>query len=480
MLYDLSGLTDAEQSIMETFSVFPYIPLSAETCNEWLLADAGVDADADIFIGLYEKGWLQFDIERESYALHPVFAQFIYGKCKPEQKKHQGLIKACQKTLEIPENGYALECQKYIPFAEGIIVKLNMRKMKRADFIFSLAYLFQYIGNYKQADQYYKEILKIHEDEYMFPYVEKYSWEERWRKGFSGDMWDEKHLKLAAVYNNLGGIYVKQRNYKEAEKVLEKGLIIRESILGENHSETASSYNVLGGLYMAQGEYKKAEKFFEKGLMVRKNILKENHPDIANSYNNLGAIYERQKQYEKAEEFYKKGLAIRKYILKENHPDIANSYNNLGGLFRKQGKLEKAEKFLGISLEIERSMLGERHINTINSQSNLLDVYVEQGRYEEAERLYKENIEFYKGVLGENHPDIATDYNNLAYTYEKQGNHKEALNYFLKAYKIYIAQLGANHNYTKTTYNNIKTIYIKLRKKIRFEIWLKEKMKESD
>ncbi len=123
MLYDLSKLTEVEQNILEAFSAFPYIPLAAETCNEWLLADAGVSEDDDILKGLYEKGWLQFDKEQESYALHPVFAKFIYAKCKPGAEKHPRLIEACQESLEIPASGSALECQKYIPFAESILKK---------------------------------------------------------------------------------------------------------------------------------------------------------------------------------------------------------------------------------------------------------------------------------------------------------------------------------------------------------------------
>ena len=63
-LYDLSVLTEAEQNILEAFSVFPYIPLAAETCNQWLLSDVGASEDDDIFKGLYRKGWLQFDIDK--------------------------------------------------------------------------------------------------------------------------------------------------------------------------------------------------------------------------------------------------------------------------------------------------------------------------------------------------------------------------------------------------------------------------------
>ena len=90
-----------------------------------MLADAGASEEDDILMGLYQKGWLQFDIVQRYYALHPVFAQFIYEKCKPKAENHLGLIEACQQYLEIPESGSALSCQKYIPFAEIISKKVN-------------------------------------------------------------------------------------------------------------------------------------------------------------------------------------------------------------------------------------------------------------------------------------------------------------------------------------------------------------------
>lgn len=109
-LYDLSELTGAEQNVLEAFSVLPYIPLPTELCNQWLLLDARVSEDDDILMGLYQKGWLQVDWEQESYAMHPVFAQFIYEKRKPNAEKHAGLIEACRDCMEIPDSGSALEC----------------------------------------------------------------------------------------------------------------------------------------------------------------------------------------------------------------------------------------------------------------------------------------------------------------------------------------------------------------------------------
>lgn len=59
-----------------------------------------VDAseDDDTLMGLHQKGWLHLYVEQNGYALHPVFAQFIYVKCKPTAEKHTGLIKYAKST----------------------------------------------------------------------------------------------------------------------------------------------------------------------------------------------------------------------------------------------------------------------------------------------------------------------------------------------------------------------------------------------
>lgn len=183
-LYNLSELMGAEQNILEAFSVFPYIPLAAETCNEWLLADAGANEEDDILMGLYQKGWLQYDVNQEGFALHPVFAQFIYEKCRPNKEKHNGLIEACYRFMEIPKSGFVLGYQKYISFAENIVKRIDMKNdMEQAGLICKLAYLLQYMTQCDKAEKLYKKVLNIFKK----------------RLG-------ENHPDTADIYNNLGYI----------------------------------------------------------------------------------------------------------------------------------------------------------------------------------------------------------------------------------------------------------------------------------
>lgn len=539
MLYDLSELTDAEQNILEAFSVFPYIPLSAETCNEWLLADAGVDENADILMGLYEKGWLQFDMAQESYALHPVFAQFIYKKCRPNMEHHMGLIESCRSSLRIPESGSALKCERYIPFAENIVEKIDMGKdVQQAGFMTSFADLLKYTARYKRAQGLYEKCLEIYRSIYgefhadtasiycdlaaiyeeQGKYVEAEELYEKslclrikifgeehpftaavynnlanvcknqGRYGKAEELYEksllitrsilgEGHPDTAAVYNNLASIYERQGNYKEAEELSEKSVRIIEGALGEGHRYTIAGYNNLAHVYERQGKYGKAERLYKKSLKIREKLLGKEHPDIAASYNNLAIVYTNQGKYEKAEKLYKESLRIKVKALGEEHPSTATSYNGLAYMYNCCGEYEKAEVLYKKSLQIREKVLREEHPDIATSHNNLACVYVSQKRYGEAKELYEKSLRIRERMLGREHPSTAMSYNNLAVVYAKQGEHEIAVDYFFMAYDVFLSQPGISHRYTQTVYKDMEAVYYEWRPEGDFGRWLEEKMK---
>ena len=456
-LYDLSELTGAEQNVLEAFSVLPYIPLPTELCNQWLLLDARVSEDDDILMGLYQKGWLQVDWEQESYAMHPVFAQFIYEKRKPNAEKHAGLIEACRDCMEIPDSGSALECQKFIPFAEKIVEKLNMGKeLEQIGFLSKFAYLLHYVGQYRETEKLFNSLLKI-----------------------DRERWGENHPEVAIGYSNMGSVYEEQGEYEKAKGLYEKSLRIRERVLGEDHPDTARSYSKMGSVYEEQGEYEKAKGLYEKSLRIHERVLGEGHPDTASIYNNLGLVYAAQREYEKAEKLFEKSLRVYERIMGENHPYTATSCSCLASVYREQGKYVKAEELHQKSLRIRERALGENHPDTANSYNSLALVYKEQGEYAKAQELYEKSLRIREKMLGENHPETAISYNNLAVLYKNQSEYKDATTYYLRAYKIFKFKLGLLHSYTQFTYKNMEISYYKWNPEGNFDQWLEENMEKE-
>lgn len=453
-LYDLSELTEAEQNILEAFSVFPYIPLAAETCNQWLLADAGVSEDDDILMGLYQKGWLQFDWEQESYAMHPVFAQVICGKCKPTWKNHYDLIDECQRSLQIPQTGLVLECQKYIIFAEKIVKNIDMINCpKQAGIISDIANLFYRIAEYEKAEKQYERCL-------TFPFV---------------DLEDS-----ATTYCNLAEVYRVQGKYGEAKELHEIGIGFRKYYLGENHRATANSYNNLALLHMALGEYVEAEELFEKSARILEKVLGDNHPETVLVYANLAEVYRKLGKYEKSKKMSEKSLEIRKKVLGEDHPVTAKNYIYLARDYENQGKYGKAKELYEKSVRILEKVLGENHLDTLNNYNNLAGMYGKLGEYGKAKELYAKSLKIFESLFGENHPDTIVIYNNLAYIYlcMQQDDFNKALDCCFKAYNISILKLGLNHPDTQRVYNNMKNVYSAWNPEGNFEQWLEEKMKE--
>jgi len=540
LLYDLSTLTEAEHNILEAFSVFPYIPLAAETCNQWLLEDAGANEDDDILMGLYQKGWLQFDVGQEGYALHPVFAQLIYEKCRPTMEKHTGLIEGCQRSMKILRNGSIFNIQKFLPFADSMVSKMHKGKDEnQAEFIDTLANMFYYIAEYKKAEKWYKESLKIYESiwgdrhskiargyndlgETYYKQGKYLMAEESYKKSLKmrERMLGEEHPDTAECYNNLGTMYAEQGKYADAEKLYKKSLKICErmlgeehpdtvkysfnlgelysrqgkyekakkliesklrfsvEILGEGHLDTARGYNILAGVYEKLGEYEKMEELCIKSLRIRENIFGKEHPDTVNAYEGLASIYMRTGEYGKGKELYGKILSIYKRVFGINHENTARAYNNFAYMFQMQGKSTEAEVMYLKSLEILKKIFGEENLNVAEVYTNLAGIYESLKKYEKAEGFYKQSLNIYEKIFGEEHPCKARVYNNLACMYSEQGKRYKALDVSIKAYRIWALKLGLNHSNTLIAYENMKYIYFECNPQGNFDRWLEEKMKE--
>lgn len=369
-LYDLSDLTDAEQNILEAFSVFPYIPLPAEVCNEWLLSDAGLKEEDDALIGLYRKGWLQFDFETDCFSMHPVFAQFIYEKCKPKWNWHHGLIKACHGSIRIPEENITLECERFIPFAESIVEKVDLDTWEeQVVFIGEIAFWLNYISEYEEAKKMYERYLEL------------------CRKIFG-----DSDITMAKAYNNLAGVYARMEEYERAESLYEESLRINKAQKGEKDPDTIKIYNNLAYIYDKMGEDSKAEDLYEKSLKFRLEVFGEKALETASSYNNLGGFYESRKKYKQAEDLYKKSLQIRETTLGSDHTLTAISYNNLAGISKRKNDYKTALGYCIKAYEVFLRTLGWNNSNTQIIVKNMKQAYTEVYNTDDFEQWLEEQM----------------------------------------------------------------------------------------
>ena len=128
----------------------------------------------------------------------------------------------------------------------------------------------------------------------------------------------EKEFKLALkinprdtrAINGLAVIYVKQKNYDEAIRLLE--------ILASDKPDQAPFHNNLGVVYMEKGLLDEA--------IVRFNMAIKVAPDFPDAYNNLGLVYKKKGLLKEARQEFEKALQ-----LSPEHPNARRNLEEVNG-----------------------------------------------------------------------------------------------------------------------------------------------------
>lgn len=180
-------------------------------------------------------------------------------------------------------------------------------------------------------------------------------------------------VDLATTYNDMGIVYLNQKDYDKALEYYRKGLEIRQKLDGDHFRDLAYSYHNIGTAYQKKGEYQEAKKYHEIGLQIRKkNVgLPENHPDVMSSLTQLGNDCVGLKDYNAAWEYINNALQIRLKHFGEYHPDVAWSYFSIAQWYKAKGDIENARSNLQKCIEIRVKVLGEDHKYTINAKKEL-------------------------------------------------------------------------------------------------------------
>ena len=112
----------------------------------------------------------------------------------------------------------------------------------------------------------------------------------------------------ADVFQLLGGIALRRKNYEEAEKFVLQAIAIDK--------RAAEFRNDLGNIYKAQDKLELAEKYFRKAMKLA--------PGYADPYANLGSLLAIQEKLQEAASFYEKALKFA-----PDRPEILHNYGNL-------------------------------------------------------------------------------------------------------------------------------------------------------
>ena len=278
---------------------------------------------------------------------------------------------------------------------------------------------------------------------------------------------DEDGLLRASMLHRLGGYYLYQGRYCEAEKLQEESIALRKSSLGDDHPETLVVMSDLASTLCDQDRLNEAEALEVRIMETWKRTRGEQHHQTLDAMSNLAVTISAQGRPEEAEVLNRHVMEVRKSILGEDHLDTLISMNNLSKTLSDQERHEEAIEIHKHVLAAHRRIQGDEHPDTLLSMGNLARSLFCQGDFGEAEELQKQVMDTRKRVLGEEHPMTILSMKSLADTWKVMGELcdpdipirvevlGDALSLYQECAHAYNQILGPDHTDTKESQTDL-------------------------
>jgi tetratricopeptide (TPR) repeat protein/tRNA A-37 threonylcarbamoyl transferase component Bud32 len=263
----------------------------------------------------------------------------------------------------------------------------------------------------------------------------------------------------AAIRLTLGRAYRALGEFPEAQKHLDRSLVLRQEKLGPGHPDTLESLHHLAGLSSDRGEYDAAERRYREVLEARRAARGDDHPDTLQTMNDLGLLYCNRSRYDEAEPLLRRALEARRTRLGDDHLDTLESVSSLALLYFLRGRHDDAEPLYKQARDGWAAQLGPDHPHTLTAVHNLASVYLAAAQYGEAEPLFDQVLTAQRAKLGPDHPATLDTMHELALVYQERGRHEQAESFYEQILKARRARQGDDHPATLRSMQNFAAYY---------------------
>lgn len=199
-------------------------------------------------------------------------------------------------------------------------------------------------GNYKKAEQLFRDLVDIYQQQF-------------------GQMTPET-LSLRHFHGLVLG---EIGRFSEAEREDRETLALKIAVLGKEDIDVfATQCNLARDLY-GLGRFDEAETECRKALSTFQNILGEGHPDVLKCRNILACALDAERKLVDAEAEHRAVLSLLEKAGIDDDVFIYQTCYNLALPLIRQGKLDEALAFAQRSLEGRLRLFGSDHVNVVEA-----------------------------------------------------------------------------------------------------------------
>ncbi|KAF7357131.1 FabD/lysophospholipase-like protein [Mycena sanguinolenta] len=226
--------------------------------------------------------------------------------------------------------------------------------------------------------------------------------------------------------------------------VLQAAIVEKQrKLLGDDHLDTLHAMKTLAELYIVQRHFSKAEKLLLIALDKLRRLLGDDHLTTQHVLFNLVQTYKQLDKTAEVAEFKKlihnsaspqdqsleqlrDALQAQREFLGDNNCQTLDAMHSLASRYFSLGQFEEAEELEIVVLDKQRELLGDDHLATLLVMNNLGWTYYCQNRILDAEEILVPALDKLKSLVGDDHPDTQRVLQNLVWTYWRLTKWKEA------------------------------------------------------
>ena len=287
----------------------------------------------------------------------------------------------------------------------------------------NLAFIYDNIGDFRQAEPLYVSALKIIKSKL-----------------------GEKHPVTVWITRYMAAFYVISGAYAKAEPYLTKATdITSESIINEYPDALDNIYDVTlmprGNKFsrsrhlfseawqtLLHGDYEQVLKLAGEGLEISREI--KSQVGIADGLNIVGYIYYKRGHYKRALEFSQEAIDAAKSI--DYLFGLGRNLSSVGSSYYRLGKFQLAKHYYNESLSIRKKLANKDEI--ARALNDLANVDQQLGHYWAALKQREEALDLWKGT--ENQVGIGDVLNDIGWTYDDLGDYDKAIEYYQRSLVI--------------------------------------------
>ena len=264
--------------------------------------------------------------------------------------------------------------------------------------------------------------------------------------------------EIADSLNKLGNVCFSLSQFERARDYYCRSLRMREELFGKEDATVAASLNNLGSVHSALGDHQTAESYYQRSLDLAEKTHGEVHPHVADCLCNLGIVYSELGSTKKAIQYHKKALEMRKTLYFPGHFLISESYNNLGLMYKGLGQLVQALGCYESALHIREKALDEEHPAMAELLSNLGQLYMDLGEMQKSKDFHFRALDIRTNILESDHCKLGDSMFNLGMVFEQCSELGGAAYYFEQALEIYAESYPMSHQLCQSADEGLRRV----------------------